>query len=113
MKVILVLCGACALGCGLPKVALGGRVSFGAARELDSAERRSVRSALWLTMSYSARTGEDDRPLEPRRPGVLADEIMPCAIEVACAWEREAAYEASWGSAASAPQLDQEGEAWQ
>jgi hypothetical protein len=104
------LCGLCALGCGLPKVALGGRVSFGAAREVDAAERRTVRSALWLALSYSAQTREDAPRLEPRERGVLDDEIAPCAIDVACAWEREAAYEASWGRAAIAPPLDQERE---
>jgi hypothetical protein len=113
MKVILALCGACALGCGLPKVALGGSVSLGAARGADAADRQTVRSALWLAMIYSAQARADERSLEPRARGVLDDEVAPCAIEIACTWEREAAYEASWGRSAALPQLDQEGEAWQ
>lgn len=100
----LALLGATLTGCALPRVALGGRVSIASARASEAARSR-VHSALWLALVYSARDadGERERP-DARTPPerVLEESRTPCAIEVACAWEREAAYEALWARAAVA-----------
>jgi hypothetical protein len=101
MQVMLALCASCALGCALPKVALGGRVSLGETG--GELERRTVHSALWVAVSYSARTRADEVARErPSLADTFEEQAVPCAIDVACAWEREAAYEASWGRTSEA-----------
>ena len=114
MQIVLALCASCALGCALPSVALGGSVSFGETRGSgELAERKTVRSALWVAVSYSARTQAEESAHERAATADAIDhEAIPCAFDVACSWEREAAYEASWGRAAIAPQPAEEGEAW-
>lgn len=114
MQIVLALCASCALGCALPSVALGGSVSFGetTGHSGELHDRTTVRSALWVALSYSARARAEELERERAAPGEAVDvEAIPCAIDVACAWEREAAHEASWGRAA-VPPLEQEGENW-
>jgi len=84
------------LGCALPKVALGGRVSLGRASIGEGAGRATVRSALWIAMVYAARnTPEPPRAPDHPAPLLLSERAPePCAIEIACAWERDAAYQA-------------------
>lgn len=114
MQIMLALCASCALGCALPSVALGGSVSFGETRGSgELAERKTVRSALWVAVSYSAQMQAEQIARERAAPvDAIDQEAIPCAFDVACSWEREAAYEASWGRAAALP-LEQEGETGQ
>lgn len=100
----LALLGASLTGCALPKVALGGRVSIASTRASEAARSR-VHSALWLALVYSAHGAAEERErafASTPRERVLEESPTPCAIEVACAWEREAAYEALWARAAVA-----------
>lgn len=110
MRIVLVLCIACTASCALPKVAIGGRVSTATAGG-DAGARRTIHSALWIAMSYAPRADRaEPAPPDATEHAAFEREIVPCAIDVACAWEREATYEASWGRAAGAPPLDPESE---
>jgi len=96
MRIIALWIALAGPGCALPKVALGGSVSLGHASAGEAASRATVRSALWVAMIYAASSARQ----APREPDRIAAQMLaehtpePCAIDVACAWEREAAYEA-------------------
>jgi hypothetical protein len=96
MRIIALWIALAGLGCALPKVALGGSVSLGRARAGDGASRATVRSALWVAMVYAASSA----PETPRRTDQITTLMLaerapePCAIDIACAWERGAAYDA-------------------
>lgn len=97
MRIILAWLALTGLGCALPKVALGGRVALGHSSTGEpGASRSTVRSALWIAIVYAAQAAPAERPQGPAAAQPFAErEPEPCAIDVACAWEREATYQ-SW-----------------
>jgi hypothetical protein len=97
MRIIALWLALAGLGCALPKVALGGRVSLGRASAAGAASRATMRSALWVAIVYAASDApEAPRELDRRAAPLFAERAPEsCAIDIACAWEREAAY-AAW-----------------
>ena len=97
MRIILAWLALTGLGCALPKVALGGRVSLGQSSTGEpGATRSTMRSALWIAVVYAARAAPAERAPDQVAARLFAERAPePCAIDVACAWEREATYQ-SW-----------------
>lgn len=103
MRIIALWIALAGLGCALPNVALGGRVSLGRTTGEPGAARATVRSALWIAMVYAAGAPEAPRPPDYAAPRLLSERTPePCAIDIACAWERDAAYQA-WIEEQGAP----------
>jgi hypothetical protein len=105
MRIIALWIALAGLGCALPKVALGGRVSLGRTSTGEGAGRATVRSALWIAMVYAASTTPEPPPAPDHAAPLLLSErsTEPCSIDIACAWEREAAYQAWIEEGASSP----------
>jgi hypothetical protein len=96
MRIIALWIALAGLGCALPNVALGGRVSLGRTSAGEGAGRATVRSALWIAMVYAGSNTPEPPPTPDHAAPLWLSEAAPapCAIDIACAWEREAAYQA-------------------
>lgn len=101
LALIAAYLGASALGCALPEVSLGARVSLRnaiydqgavwvrlkyAPRRAAEAQRRAAQHEAWLAGAADPRDGWTDLWIEPADLSSPA----PCALESACAWEQVA-----------------------